>query len=46
MAGHFSHATAAVGRTFVGPGLSAFRFPVTLALEEIVAGLTKSSPIA
>jgi phenylacetate-CoA ligase len=44
MAGHFAHATAALGRTFAGPGLSAFRFPVTLPIEEIVAGLNQAQP--
>ena len=29
-AGHFAHATAALGRTFAGPTLTTFRFPVTL----------------
>jgi phenylacetate-CoA ligase len=44
MAGHFSHATAALGRTFAGPGLTTFRFPVTLPIEEIVAGLNQAQP--
>ena len=44
MAGHFTHATAALGRTFTGPGLTAFRFPVTLPIEEIVAGLNQAQP--
>jgi phenylacetate-CoA ligase len=44
MAGHFTHATAALGRTFAGPGLSAFRLPVTLPIEEIVAGLNQAQP--
>jgi phenylacetate-CoA ligase len=44
MAGHFSHATAALGRTFAGPGVTTFRFPVTLPVEEIVAGLNQAQP--
>lgn len=44
MAGHFSHATAALGRTFAGPGVTTFRFPVTLRVEEIVAGLNQAQP--
>jgi phenylacetate-CoA ligase len=44
MAGHFTHATAALGRTFAGPGLITFRFPVTLPIEEIVAGLNQAQP--
>jgi phenylacetate-CoA ligase len=45
-AGHFAHATAALGRTFAGPGLTTFRFPVTLPVEEIVAGLNDARPDA
>jgi phenylacetate-CoA ligase len=44
MAGHFSHATAALGRTFAGPGLTTFRFPVTLPIDEIVTGLNRAQP--
>ena len=43
-AGHFAHATAALGRTFAGPNLTTFRFPVTLPVEEIVAGLNEVRP--
>lgn len=45
-AGHFAHATAALGRTFAGPNVSTFRFPVTLPDEEIVAGLNEAQPDA
>ena len=45
-AGHFAHATAALGRTFAGPNLTTFRFPVTLPVEEIVAGLNEAQPDA
>lgn len=44
MAGHLTHATAALGRTFAGPSLISFRLPVTLAVEEIVAGLNRTQP--
>jgi phenylacetate-CoA ligase len=44
MAGHFTHATAALGRTFAGPALTSFRFPVTLPIEEIVDGLNRAQP--
>ncbi len=46
MAGHLTHATAALGRTFAGPSLTSFRFPVTLCTEEIVAGLNEAQPDA
>jgi phenylacetate-CoA ligase len=45
-AGHFAHATAALGRTFAGPNLTTFRFPVTLPVDQIVAGLNKAQPDA
>jgi phenylacetate-CoA ligase len=45
-AGHLAHATAALGRTFAGPNLTNFRFPVTLPVEEIVAGLNEAQPDA
>jgi phenylacetate-CoA ligase len=44
MAGRFTHATAAIGRTFAGPHLVTHRFPVTLPVEEIVAGLNATQP--
>ena len=44
MAGHLTHATAALGRTFAGPNLTTFRFPVTLPIEEIVSGLNHAQP--
>jgi phenylacetate-coenzyme A ligase PaaK-like adenylate-forming protein len=43
-AAHFSHATAAMARTFNGAHLTSIRFPVTLAAEEIVAGLNDAQP--
>jgi len=43
-AAHFSHATAAMARTFSGAHLSSIRFPVTLPTEEIVAGLNQAQP--
>jgi phenylacetate-CoA ligase len=44
MAGHFTHATAALGRTFAGPAMSAVQLPVTLPIEHIVAGLNEAQP--
>jgi phenylacetate-coenzyme A ligase PaaK-like adenylate-forming protein len=44
MAGHFTHATAALGRTFANPNVISYRFPVTLPVEEIVAGLNEVQP--
>jgi phenylacetate-CoA ligase len=43
-AAHFSHATAALARTFNGAHLTSIRFPVTLPTEEIVAGLNQAQP--
>lgn len=43
-AAHFTHATAALSRTFASPQLVNLRFPVTLATEEIVAGLNHAQP--
>jgi len=43
-ASHPTHATAAFNRTFSGPHLTAVRFPVTLPVEEIVAGLNETQP--
>ncbi len=45
-AGHFTHASAAVGRTFAGPEVITHRFPVTLPTSEIVAGLNRAQPDA
>jgi phenylacetate-coenzyme A ligase PaaK-like adenylate-forming protein len=44
MAGHFTHATAALGRTFANPNVISYRFPVTLPIEEIVDGLNQVQP--
>jgi len=44
MAGHFTHATAALGRTFANPNVISHPFPVTLSVEEIVAGLNEVQP--
>ena len=44
MAAHFTHATAAMARTFSGPQFSNHRFPVTLPTEDIVAGLNAVQP--
>jgi phenylacetate-CoA ligase len=44
MAGHFTHATAALGRTFANPNVISYPFPVTLPVEEIVAGLNQVQP--
>ena len=43
-AAHFSHATAALSRTFSGPDLVNVRFPVTLVTERMVAGLNAAQP--
>jgi phenylacetate-CoA ligase len=43
-AAHFSHATAAMARTFSNPKMTFVRFPVTLRTEEIVAGLNQAQP--
>ena len=43
-AAHFTHATAALSRTFGGPDFVNVRFPVTLATEEMVAGLNEAQP--
>jgi phenylacetate-CoA ligase len=43
-AAHFSHATAAMARTFSGAHLTSIRFPVTLPTEQIVAGLNGAQP--
>ncbi len=43
-AAHFTHATAALSRTFTSPEFVNVRFPVTLATEEIVAGLNEAQP--
>lgn len=43
-AAHFSHATAAMARTFGGAHLTSIRLPVTLPTEEIVAGLNEAQP--
>jgi phenylacetate-CoA ligase len=43
-AAHFSHATAAMARTFSSPRMTTVRFPVTLRTEEIVAGLNDVQP--
>jgi phenylacetate-coenzyme A ligase PaaK-like adenylate-forming protein len=43
-AAHFTHATAALGRTFDSPDFVNVRFPVTLATEQMVAGLNAAQP--
>jgi putative adenylate-forming enzyme len=43
-ASHPTHATAALARIFSGPHMTAVRFPVTLPVEEIVAGLNETQP--
>jgi phenylacetate-coenzyme A ligase PaaK-like adenylate-forming protein len=43
-AAHFSHATASLSRTFTSPDFVNVRFPVTLATEEMVAGLNDARP--
>lgn len=44
MAAHFTHATAALSRTFASPDSVNLRFPVTLPTERIVAGLNEAQP--
>jgi phenylacetate-CoA ligase len=43
-AAHFSHATAAMARTFSNPRMTTVRLPVTLRTEQIVAGLNEVQP--
>lgn len=43
-AAHFSHASAALARTFANAEFANVRFPVTLATEDIVAGLNRTEP--
>ena len=43
-AAHFSHATAAMARTFSNPRMTTVRFPVTMCTGEIVAGLNEVQP--
>jgi phenylacetate-coenzyme A ligase PaaK-like adenylate-forming protein len=43
-AAHFTHATAALSRTFTSPDFVNVRFPVTLATEEMVSGLNDARP--
>ena len=43
-AAHFSHASAALSRTFASPEFLNVRFPVTLPTDEIVAGLNETQP--
>ena len=43
-AAHFSHATAAMARTFSSPRMTSVRLPVTLRTEEIVEGLNDVQP--
>jgi phenylacetate-CoA ligase len=43
-AAHFTHATAALSRTFASPEFVSVRFPVTLATENMVAGLNVAQP--
>jgi phenylacetate-coenzyme A ligase PaaK-like adenylate-forming protein len=43
-AAHPTHATAALSHTFSGPHLVSLRFPVTLPIEAIVAGLNEAQP--
>jgi phenylacetate-CoA ligase len=43
-AAHFSHVTAALSRTFASPDLVNARFPVTLPIEQMVAGLNAAQP--
>jgi phenylacetate-coenzyme A ligase PaaK-like adenylate-forming protein len=44
MAAHFTHATAALSRTFASSDSVNLRFPVTLPTERIVAGLNEAQP--
>ncbi len=43
-AAHFTHGTAALSRTFASPDFVNVRLPITLATEEIVAGLNEAQP--
>jgi phenylacetate-coenzyme A ligase PaaK-like adenylate-forming protein len=43
-AAHFTHGTAALGRTFNSPDVVTVRLPVTLATEDVVAGLNQARP--
>lgn len=43
-AAHFTHATAALSRTFASPEFVSVRFPVTLSTENMVAGLNVAQP--
>jgi phenylacetate-CoA ligase len=43
-AAHFTHASAALSRTFASPEFVNVRFPVTLPTEDIVAGLNSAQP--
>ena len=43
-AAHFTHATAALSRTFASSEFVNVRFPVTLPIERIVAGLNRAQP--
>lgn len=43
-AAHFSHASAALARTFANADFANVRFPVTLATDDIVAGLNQTEP--
>ena len=43
-AAHFTHATAALARTFASPEFINVRLPVTLPAEDIVAGLNVTQP--
>jgi phenylacetate-CoA ligase len=43
-AAHFTHASAALARTFASPEFVNLRFPVTLPTEDIVAGLNTAQP--
>jgi len=44
MASDFTHGTAALSRTFSNSELIHIRFPVTLPIEEIVAGINHAQP--
>lgn len=43
-AAHFTHASAALSRTFASPEFVNVRFPVTRPTDEIVAGLNETQP--
>ncbi len=43
-AAHASHVSSAVARTFADPALVTLRFPVTLPVHQIVAGLNEAQP--